>query len=114
MNNVGGYPPLEDAECGCAKMEDEVSETSEPDTSAAYDGPYKVTHEAIITGPGRKRKYPYVTMSVGDVFYIPFGRDGKNQWNVANSSRVYWQRKLPGRRWDIHSVSVGLRVQRVE
>ena len=74
---------------------------------------YETHHEAIIRGPGASPKYPFRTMVVGDVFYVPM-EDGKHQFSRMYSARRYWRGKFPDREWDIHVVSVGLRVQRVE
>ena len=75
---------------------------------------YEMRQEAIIVGPGREAKYPFGTMNVGDTFYVPRGADGKHRFGIMYTRRAYWQKKFPDRRWDIHAVSVGLRVQRVE
>ncbi len=76
---------------------------------------YPVEKEAIIRSPGRVTKYPFQTMEVGDCFYQH--RDDKGQipnYSGIQTSRRYLEGKLPGRKFDIRAVSVGLRVQRVE
>jgi hypothetical protein len=76
-----------------------------------------VTKETIIRGPGRQTKYPFGTMGIGDVFYLYRDRDGRipsKTTNTIYSSKRYWENKLEGRKFDIHTVSVGLRIQRVE
>lgn len=62
---------------------------------------------------GGRAKYPFPTMEVGDTFYI-YRREGRNQHNRAYAIRRYWEARLPGRKWVVRAVSVGLRVQRVE
>jgi hypothetical protein len=61
--------------------------------------------------------YPFESLKVGETFYVYMvEKDGKLKRPFATiySSRRHWESKLPGRKFDVHAVSVGLRVQRVE
>jgi hypothetical protein len=62
---------------------------------------------------GRPRLYPFLTMAVGDQFYVHRDREGRNQFNKVHAAKNYWERQLR-RRFEVRAVSVGLRVQRVE
>lgn len=73
-----------------------------------------VTREVIVRGKGRETKYPFATMDVGDQFYVYRDKAGKQQWNKISSRIIYWEAKLPGKKFASHATSVGIRVQRVE
>ena len=75
---------------------------------------YEITKEAIARGPGRKMRYPFATLEVGDCFYERRDEEGNLHYDGVYTARRYWEGKLPGRKFDLHVVSVGLRVQRVE
>ncbi len=79
-----------------------------------YSGEYKVEKEAIIRGRGRALKYPFPTMEVGDRFYAYRDKNDNLPSSKIYNARNYWEKKLPGRKFDVHVVSVGMRVQRVE
>ena len=73
-----------------------------------------IRSEAIITGSaGRQIKYPFADLEVGQVFYV-YRKDDKVPGSAVRASKTYWEGKLPGRKFDVHVVSVGLRVQRIE
>jgi len=73
----------------------------------------EIRKEAIIASPGRGAKYRFADLDVGEVFYI-YRVEGKVQVGGVHASKRYWEGKLPGRKFNVRTVSVGVRVQRVE
>lgn len=65
------------------------------------------------TATERESQWHFKRMAVGDVFYVQ-RKNGKQQSGQTYSARRYWESKLPGWKFTIKAVSVGLKVQRTE
>jgi hypothetical protein len=73
----------------------------------------EIMMEAILPArPGRSTTYRFADLAVGETFYI-YRVDGRTPSGV-HASKKYWEGKLQGRKFVVRTVSVGVRVQRVE
>ena len=70
------------------------------------------------TGAGRKAKYPFAILGVGQSFLVPAGPYKDLTYRKAvcrlTASSAAWGKKLSGRKFSVRTVEGGVRVWRVE